>query len=278
MPYNTTGGTTYRLGASIGSTDTSIPLSSFLEPVSAIPYTMAIIGSDIVYATISPQSSSSEFISFTGIVQNADGTATLTGVTRGLPRSPGSESPGSTYKLPHAGQSIFILSDAPQVFSQYAAKGNDEVITGNYDFTGQVTFANFPITPSNSDASTTVKGVTKLSVAPALSTNPIAVGTNDTRIPIAYAVDASGTDAYAITPSPAITSYMAGQEFTFKAGTANTGTATLNVSGLGAKTIKKQVTTDLSTGDIIVNQIVKVVYDGTNMQIVSVSSIVLSLY
>ncbi len=263
-----TGGTTYTLGASIGSTDTSILLSSFYEPVSNTPYTMAIIGSSIVYATIAPQSTQSEFISFTGITQNANGTATLTGVIRGLGRSyPYSAS--STFQLPHAGQSILILSDAPEVFAKYPAKDNAETVPGDWTFTGNTTFTNFPVTPSNSDASTTVKGVTKLSVAPAVAANPIAVGTNDGRIPVAYAVDSVGTDAYAITPSPAITAYAAGQEFTFKAGTANTGAATLNVNGLGAKTIKKSVTTDLSTGDILANQIVEVVYDGTNMQMTS---------
>lgn len=84
-----------------------------------------------------------------------------------------------------------------------------------------------------------------------------------------YAADAGSTDAYAITITPAITAYSAGQEFTFKANTANTGACTLNVSGLGAKTIKKNVSTDLETGDITANQIVTVVYDGTNMQLKS---------
>jgi len=84
-----------------------------------------------------------------------------------------------------------------------------------------------------------------------------------------YAADSVGTDAYAITITPAITAYSAGQEFTFNAGTANTGACTLNVSGLGAKTIKKNVSTDLETGDILLNQIVTVVYDGTNMQMKS---------
>ena len=87
-----------------------------------------------------------------------------------------------------------------------------------------------------------------------------------------YAADAGGTDAYAITITPAITAYSAGQEFTFKANTANTGAATLNVSGLGAKTIKKNYNEDLVTGDILANQIVKVVYDGTNMQLISTTS------
>lgn len=84
-----------------------------------------------------------------------------------------------------------------------------------------------------------------------------------------YAADAVGTDAYAITIAPAITAYATGQVFTFKVATANTGAATLNVSALGPKTIKKNYIEDLVTGDIIANQIVTVCYDGTNMQLLS---------
>ena len=88
-----------------------------------------------------------------------------------------------------------------------------------------------------------------------------------------YAADAGSTDAYAITLS-GISAYATGQTFKFKANTANTGIATLNVSGLGAKTIKKDVTSDLSTGDILANQIVTVTYDGTNMQLISNPAVV----
>lgn len=82
-------------------------------------------------------------------------------------------------------------------------------------------------------------------------------------------VDSSGSDAYAISPTPALISYVTGQTFVFKAGTANTGSSSINVSGLGAKTIKKNVSVDTATGDILVGQIVTVIYDGTNMQMVS---------
>ena len=58
----------------------------------------------------------------------------------------------------------------------------------------------------------------------------------------------------------------------FKANTANTGAATLNVNSLGAKTIKKNVSQDLETGDISANQIITVVYDGTNFQLQSIPS------
>lgn len=87
-----------------------------------------------------------------------------------------------------------------------------------------------------------------------------------------YAADAGSTDDYAITLSPAITSYITGACFTFKANTANTGAATLNVNSVGAKTIKKAVggvTTDLATNDIRSGQLVDACYDGTNMQMQS---------
>lgn len=79
-----------------------------------------------------------------------------------------------------------------------------------------------------------------------------------------YAADAGGTDAYTITLSTAPNAYAVGQTFRFKANTANTGAATLNVNSLGAKTIVKGVNTTLSNGDIAASQIVTVTYDGTN--------------
>lgn len=79
-----------------------------------------------------------------------------------------------------------------------------------------------------------------------------------------YLVDSGSANTYVITPSPAISAYVAGQTFTFKATNANTGTSTLNVSGLGTKTIKKINGDPLLSGNIVANQIVTVVYDGTD--------------
>jgi hypothetical protein len=84
-----------------------------------------------------------------------------------------------------------------------------------------------------------------------------------------YAADGAVTDAYTITLSPAPTAYTAGMVITFKANTANTGAATLNVNSLGAKTIKKNQSSDLGDNDILSGSIVTVVYDGTNFQIIS---------
>lgn len=79
-----------------------------------------------------------------------------------------------------------------------------------------------------------------------------------------YAADSVGTDAYAITLPVTPGAYKAGMIFYFKAGTANTGAATLNVNTLGAKTIKKNFNSTLADNDIVAGQIVGVSYDASN--------------
>lgn len=194
--FNPVGGKQYYLGSSISSTATSILLSSFLEPITGIPLTMSNMNTDICYGTIQPKTTSTEFISFTGVTQNVDGTATLTGVTRGLAR----KYPFTTdaaYKLPHSGQSIFILSDAPQVFQEYVPLNNDATVGGVKTFTSSPVvptggtgtqaannqdIAN-AITGASGTATNTQFGTVKLSVAAASAPNPIAVGDNDPRLP-----------------------------------------------------------------------------------------------
>src|SRR3990167_2018184 len=103
-------------------------------------------------------------------------------------------------------------------------------------------------------------GVVTLSTAPLSQVLPIVVGTNDTRISV-YAADSEASDTYVITASPALTAYTTGQIISFKANTANTGAATLNVNSLGAKTILKHNDQTLATGDIESGQIITVIYD-----------------
>jgi len=84
-----------------------------------------------------------------------------------------------------------------------------------------------------------------------------------------FAADAEASDSYVITLDPAPAAYFTGMMVVFTANTANTGAATLNVNGLGAKAIKKQKDVALGDGDIKAGQVVVVVYDGTNFQLVN---------
>lgn len=89
---------------------------------------------------------------------------------------------------------------------------------------------------------------------------------------INHCIDLGSTDAYACNQDYAVTVTPPGTRYTFKANTTNTGPATLNLNGIGAKTIKRitgGILADLLDGDICAGQEVEVVYDGTNMQMVS---------
>ena len=82
-----------------------------------------------------------------------------------------------------------------------------------------------------------------------------------------YAVDAVGTDSYAVNLPSFYSNYFSGMVVNFIAGTVNTGACTLNVNSAGAKTIKRIGTIDLETGDIPAGKICTVIYDGTNFQL-----------
>jgi hypothetical protein len=87
-----------------------------------------------------------------------------------------------------------------------------------------------------------------------------------------YAPDTGSTNAYVTTPSPAPSAYVTGVKYCFRAASANTGACTINISGLGAKSIVKAaggITTALVANDILSGQMCILMYDGTNMQIVS---------
>lgn len=88
-------------------------------------------------------------------------------------------------------------------------------------------------------------------------------------MPVFYGEDAEASDTYAITVLPSIGAYYTGMIVIFKANTANTGAATLNVNTIGAAAIKKQKDQALETGDILAGQTVTLVYDGTNFQMIS---------
>ena len=82
-----------------------------------------------------------------------------------------------------------------------------------------------------------------------------------------YAADAEASDTYVVTLDPVPTAYVAGMTIRVKFNTANTTAATINVNSLGAKSITKNGTTALSTGDISAAQVSTLVYDGTQFQL-----------
>lgn len=83
-----------------------------------------------------------------------------------------------------------------------------------------------------------------------------------------YCLDTGTANAYVITPTIPITAYEAGQTYKFKALNANTGASTINISGVGTKSLVKSGNVALAAGDIPKDAIVTTIYDGVNFQIV----------
>lgn len=122
--------TLYSSGASIG--DTSLVLTSF-QTIDEVSLAMTDFG-DKGFLTLDPGSGTlEEQISFSGVTQNANGTATLTGVKHVGDLSPYTEVSGITKQ--HSGGSTCSVAITSGLLNQFVNKGNAETITGLYTFT-----------------------------------------------------------------------------------------------------------------------------------------------
>jgi len=74
----------------------------------------------------------------------------------------------------------------------------------------------------------------------------------------------AGTNVITASTGTNLASYASHQQFTFKTAAANTGAVTLNVNNLGAKSVVKNNTEAILTGDFAANQEIIVVYNSTN--------------
>jgi hypothetical protein len=243
------------------------------------------------YITLEPNTTNEEAASFTGIVANANGTYTLTGVSSGLAQSPYTEASGLVRQ--HSGGTQVVITDTVQFWNTFPNKNNDSTIAATYTFTSP----NYPridsaVTPpvddeefvtkkyvddivvaGSPDASTTTKGITKLSVAPVSPTDPIAAGTNDPRIPTQGENDAlvgtSGTPSTSnkyvtnddttgtgLIPRSSIVNVLrkfGGDGSDGALVLADTsGTGTITTSGTTVNGVSTLFTTELAVGDTIV--------------------------
>jgi hypothetical protein len=85
---------------------------------------------------------------------------------------------------------------------------------------------------------------------------------------VTQAITTTGSsNAYVVTNTNVYTSYVSGMIINIKANFSNTGSATINVDGLGAKTIKKQTVDGkvvVGINDIISGATYILIYDGTD--------------
>ncbi len=164
-------------GATIG--DTTITLTSF--QLQGVDLAMTDFGTK-GWGTLEPgNGDNEEQISFTGVTQNANGTATLTGVKNVGLKAPYTETSGILTS--HAGGVKFVISNTAGFYDALTGKNNDETITGTWTFTTP----NFPAMNDNTAPISGLQLVTKNYVdnrsgyweAPVANYAALPTGTND---------------------------------------------------------------------------------------------------
>lgn len=87
---------------------------------------------------------------------------------------------------------------------------------------------------------------------------------NDSVSHVHYAPDTGTANAKVIALNPAPTAYVEGMAIAFKNKTQNTGTVTININDLGAKSVLKSNGNALTSGNLKANSIYTLRYNGTN--------------
>ncbi len=272
-------------GAVAGAT--SITLKSFTQ-IDGTLLTMTDFGS-VGFITLEPGNSTlEEQISFTGVTQNANGTATLTGVSTILMVHPYTATSGLAQT--HAGSTTAVVSNTSGFYDRLTSKNDDETITGVWTFTNP----NYPRMDTDSpdptdneqlvpksyvdnvvvsgapDANTTTKGLVEIATQAEEDAGTATGGTGASivatpaitrsRLLSDYVLDTGTANNYAIAPNPTISAYANGQRFTFKVLNTNTGTAIIAVNALaGTLIFKGDGTVGLAPGDFVAGQIVEIV-------------------
>lgn len=153
----------YLAGAGVTAVQNTMQLTSMQTP-DGRPITMSMFGT-VGYGAIDSQTTAKiEDISFTGITQNLNGTATLTGVTRGLDFVFPYASTGSLEKSHSGGATFIITNTASFYYNEFAMPGNSNVFVyptasssvATKGYVDSVAFGNIP------SASTIAQGVVQL--------------------------------------------------------------------------------------------------------------------
>lgn len=283
--------TLYQAGAGNIIGATSVVLTSLQDIYGNAITSMTPFGTT-GYITLEPDTTNEEGAIFTGVTVNANGTTTLTGVSTILAQSPYTATSGLVRN--HAGGSKVVVTDNVAFWNTFGQTANQQTWAdiqtfsvppisatdptsasqvANKDYVDKVVVAGAP------NASPTVKGIVQEatqaqvlaktasgSTGAELYVNP---ATLPSTLTSDYKVDTGVANAYVITPTPAITAYITGQIFSFKAVNANTTTSALNVNGLGMQTMKNTKGGNLVANDILAGQLVIVGYDGTNFIVLS---------
>lgn len=129
----------------------------------------------------------------------------------------------------------------------------------------------YAITVANGQTTVTSGNIAVLPSAPFIPTKlPLVPG--DVRSAKWISADDTGaTNALAVTLAPAAAAYTKFMSLQVKVAATNTGSVTINVNGLGPKSINRADGSTLRANDLIVGAIARIVYDGVSFQLQNVT-------
>lgn len=270
---------TKRLAAAILSTDAAFSLNNYLawDAAALVAADFPPIGRGVFRNTANTQV---EFFTF----DPATIAGPITILTRGNDYRGGTTDGVKTkYNWPANSTLVELGSNPPSEAEDYIDKTSDQTITG------LITFSQTPVglnPGAVQDASTSVKGIVKMSTAPVSPTAPIAVGDNDTRVPTAgqalaiagndtsialgsgnklvsqtgfqigaetYAVTSGSANTYEVALTPVPPALVAGMSLRLKANFGNTGAALLALTGVNGATVGTFTVTIASPGVFTLN-------------------------
>ncbi len=185
-------------GSGCTAGDTTLIITSPFAQIAGTLFAMTDFGTK-GYGTCEPGTQLiEESVTWTGVTQNANGTATLTGVSTQLMVAPYTETAG--VKFSHAGGTKFVVTNTAGFYDNFANKSDDETIVNKWTFP---TNGNWPIVDNSAtlpsadaqlatkkyvdgvaiagapNASDVTKGITFLSSAPAVAVTPTALNSEE---------------------------------------------------------------------------------------------------
>lgn len=127
-------------GAGAVAGATTITLKS-MKTIDGAALTMATDFGSIAYGTLEPGNNTlEESISFSSLVNNANGTVTLGGIKSITFGEPYTSTTGLSKT--HAGSTTFVVSNTSGYYTKFAIKENDETVTGSWSFPTPLSNAN----------------------------------------------------------------------------------------------------------------------------------------
>jgi hypothetical protein len=162
-----------------------------------------------------------------------------------------------------ASSSASTASTAASSASASATNAASSASTASAQATNAATSATNAASSASAAASSATAASGSATAAAASATAAASAVANTNSI---WCGTAGGTDTIALTPSPALGSYGAGITIRFKTAGANTGAVTVNVSGLGAKSLKDASGTALVASAMASGEVIEATYDGTEFR------------